>query len=54
MLIGPGRVQDGLGVVLVPFSCRLVVRDRFFGPLGLVLGRFWVLLGSFWCFLGGS
>ena len=34
------EVQDGLGIVLVRFSCRLVVRDRFFGRLGLLLGSF--------------
>ena len=33
-----GGIQDGLEIVLVRFSCRLVVRDRFFCPLGLVLG----------------
>ena len=38
---GPLGVQDGLEIVLVRFSCRLVVRDRFFCPLGLVLGSFW-------------
>ena len=45
---GPLGVQDGLEIVLVRFSCRLVVRDRFFGHLGLLLGSFlgapWVLL----------
>ena len=40
MLIGPGGVQDGLGIDLARFSCRLVVRDRFFCPLGLLLGSF--------------
>ena len=39
-LLGPGGVQDGLEIVLVRFSCRLVVRDRFFGRLGLILGSF--------------
>ena len=53
VLIGRLGVQDDLEIVLVRFSCRLVVRDRFFCPLGLVLGSFWgVLLGSFWCFFG--
>jgi len=33
-----GGVQDGLEIVLVRFSCRLVVRDRFFGRLGVVFG----------------
>ena len=40
MLIGPGAVQDGLGIVLVRSFFRLVVRDRFFGRLGLLLGSF--------------
>ena len=40
MLIGPLGVQDGLEIVLVLFSGRLVVRDRFFGRLGLLLGSF--------------
>ena len=40
MRIGPWWVQDGLEIVLVRFSCRLVVRDRFFGRLGLLLGSF--------------
>ena len=35
-----GGVQDGLEIVLVRFSCRLVVRDRFIGRLGVVLGSF--------------
>ena len=35
-----GGVQDGLEIVLVRFSCRLVVRDRFFGRLEVVLGSF--------------
>ena len=39
--IGPWGVQDGLGVVLVRFSCRLVIQVRFFDPLGLLLGSFW-------------
>ena len=41
-----GGIQDGLEIVLVRFSCRLVVRDRFFGRLGLLLGSFLVVLGS--------
>ena len=40
LLVRPlGGVQDGLEIVLVRFSCRLVVRDRFFGRLGVVFGR---------------
>ena len=35
-----GGIQDGHEIVWVRFSCRLVVRDRFFGALGLVLGSF--------------
>ena len=39
--LGPlGPIQDGLEIVLVRFSCRLVVRGRFFGRLGVVLGSF--------------
>ena len=41
----PLGVQDGLEIVLVRFSCRLVVRDRFGGHLGVVLGRSWVRFG---------
>ena len=57
--LGPlGPIQDGLEIVLVRFSCRLVVRGRFFGRLGVVLGsswgRFWAFRGSFWCFSGIS
>ena len=33
--------QDGLGIVLIRFSRRLVVRDHFFGRLGVVLESFW-------------
>ena len=40
MLIGPGAVQDGPKIVLVRSFFRLVVRDRFFGRLGLLLGSF--------------
>ena len=38
--IGTWAVQDGLEIDLVRFSCRLVVRGRFFGRLGVVLGSF--------------
>ena len=41
-----GAVHDGLGIVLVRSFFRLVVRDRFFGRLGVVLGSFLVVLGS--------
>ena len=51
MLRPLGGVQDGLGIDLARFSCRLVVRVRFF-CLGSFWGRFWVLLGSFRCFFG--
>ena len=37
-LIGPGAVQDGPKIVLVRSFFRLVVRDRFFGRFGVVLG----------------
>ena len=54
MLIGPGAVQDGLGIVFVRSFFRLVVRDRFFGRLGLLLGSFlgapWVVLVLFSAF----
>ena len=46
MLIGPGAVQDGLGIVLVRFFFHLAVRVRFFVPLGLVLGSSWGAFGS--------
>ena len=36
-----GAVQDGLEIVLVRSFFRLVVRDRFFGRLGVVWGSFW-------------
>ena len=55
---GLGRIQDGLEIVLVQFFGRLVVRGRFFGRLGVVLGSSWgrfrALRGSFWCFFGIS
>ena len=40
------RVQDGPKIVLVRSFFRLVVRDRFFGRLGVALGSFLVVLGS--------
>ena len=46
MLIDPGETQDGPKIVLVRSFFRLVVRDRFFGRLGLLLGSFLVVLGS--------
>ena len=46
VVIDPGAVQDGLGIVLVRSFFRLVVRDRFFGRLGLLLGSFLVVWGS--------
>ena len=45
MLIGPGGVQDGLGIVLNRFFFRLAVWVRFFQLLGLLLGSSWVLSG---------
>ena len=51
MLIGPGAVQDGLGIVLVRFFFRLVISVRFFVPLGLLLGPFGALLVPFSAFL---
>ena len=51
MLIGPLAVQDGLGIVLVRFSCRLVVRFRFFlsswARFGVVVGCSWGRFGVF-------
>ena len=51
VLIGPLGVQDGPKIVLVRSFFRLVVRDRFFGRLGLLLGSFlgapWVVLVLF-------
>ena len=38
VVIGPGAVQDGLGIVLVRSFFRLAVRVRLFDPLGLLLG----------------
>ena len=38
--IDPLGVQDPLGIDLARFSCRLVVRGRFFGRLRVVLGSF--------------
>ena len=49
-----GWAQDGLGIVLVRFSCRLVVRDRFLGRLGLLLGSFWGALGVVLGLLGAD
>ena len=51
---GPLGVYDGLKIVLARFSCRLVVRDRFFCPLGLVLGSFWGAPGVVLVLLGAS
>ena len=45
MLIGPGAVQDGLGIVLVRSFFRLAIRDHFFGPLGCLLESFWGVFG---------
>ena len=57
-LNSPVGVQDGPKIVLVRSFFRLVVRDRFFGRLGVVLGSLWgrfgALRGSFWCFFGSS
>ena len=51
MLIGPGAVQDGLGIVLVRFFLRLVVWVRFLSLLGSSWGRFGALLVLFSAFL---
>jgi len=47
---GPLGVQDALEIVLVRFSCRLVVRDRFFGRFGVVFGRSGGCFGAFSAF----
>ena len=52
--IGPGGVQDGLGIVLVRFSCRIVVRFCLFGRLRVVLGLFWGAPGAVGGHFGGS
>ena len=49
---GPWAVQDGLRMLLVRFFFRLAVWHRFFGPLGLLLGRLGALLASYWAVLG--
>ena len=50
--IGTWAVQDGPKIVLVRSFFRLVVRDRFFGRLGVVLGSFLgapgIVLVLFW------
>ena len=46
MLIGPGAVQDCLGIDLVRLFFRLAVWVRFFGCLGLLLGSFWGAPGA--------
>ena len=43
--IGPGGVQDGVGIVLVRSFFRLAVWVRFFDPLRLLLGPSWGALG---------
>ena len=54
MLIGPGGVQDALGVVLVKFFGLLVGRGRFCWPswahFGVVLGCCGGRLGAFSAF----
>ena len=52
MQIGPGGVQDGLGIVLDQSFFRLAVWVRFFGPLGRSWGRLGSLWASFWTILG--
>ena len=61
MLIGPGAVQDGLGIVLARSFFRLATRARFFDPPGCLLETFWgasglVLghLGLSWARFGSS
>ena len=50
----PWGVQDGLGVVLARLSCRLAVRVRFLGSLGLLLKSFWGVPGVIFGLLGAS
>ena len=45
VVIGPGAVQDGLGIVLVRSFFRLAIRDRFLEPIGCLLDSFWVAFG---------
>ena len=52
--IGPGGVQDGLGIVLVRSFFRLAVWDRFFEPLGCLLEPFSGALGVILRHLGSS
>ena len=59
--IGPGGVQDCLGIVLVRSFFRLAVWVRFFEPLGCLLGSFWGVsglvlghLGLVWASFGSS
>ena len=54
MLIGPGAVQDGLGIVLVRSFFRLALRDRFLEPLGCLLESFWGAFGLLFDHLGLS
>ena len=48
MQIGLGRFEDGSKIVLDRFFFRFVVRARFFGRFGLLLGSFLVVLGISW------
>ena len=47
MLIALVALQDGLGIDLVRFFFRLVVRGCFFDLLKLLLGSFWAASGPF-------
>ena len=53
MQIGPGGVQDGLGIVLVQSFFRLAVWLRFFVALGCLLVPFGGALGVVWSLLEG-
>ena len=54
MLIGPGAVQDGLGIVLVRFFFRLAVWGRFLDHLRPLLGPFWGAPGAIFGLLGAN
>ena len=52
MLIGPGAVQDGLGIVLVRSFFRLAVWLRFLVAFGAFWGCTWGRFGPFGRLLG--
>ena len=52
VLIGPGAVQDGLGIVLVRSFFVLRFGIAFWSPSGASWTRFGAPLASFWVILG--